>query len=127
VADRRKAKPGSEREFRDRVMRLAKDHGWLRMHPLRSQLPAERGGGWTTNMAGEKGYPDLTLVHPRYGRLVFLELKSAKGRPQPDQLVWISALQRVQGVEAYVVSPNDWDQLQRIISRPWRTPITPVS
>lgn len=120
----RKPKVGSENEFRARVMKLAKDHGWLRMHPLRAQLPPERGGGWTTNTAGEKGYPDLTLVHPRYGRVVFLELKSDSGRADPLQLVWIAALQRCTGVEAYVVAPRDWSEVQYLLSRPWRKPAT---
>lgn len=119
----RKPKPGSEHEFRNRVMTLAKDHGWLRMHPLRAQLPPERGGGWTTNMAGDQGYPDCTFVHPRYGRLLVLELKGKTGRPTPQQLVWIAAFQRVPGVQAFVVKPADWPMIQLIISRPWRTPL----
>jgi hypothetical protein len=119
----RKAQPGSEREFRERVMKLAKEHGWLRMHPLRSQLPAERGGGWSTNMSGEKGYPDLTFVHPVWGRVVILELKGQRGRLDPLQERWIKAWQRAMRrapkvVACYVVKPEDWDEVQHLLTRP---------
>jgi hypothetical protein len=62
---------------------LAQRLGWLAYHTHRSdRSPA--------------GFPDLTLVHPGAGRLVFAELKRQKrSNPTPAQVGWLDALERV--------------------------------
>jgi hypothetical protein len=72
----------SEAEFQKAVVDLAQLRGWLVMHIADSR----RGLG--------PGYPDLTLLHPRTGQLLFVELKSANGRVSPDQQRWLDALRR---------------------------------
>lgn len=59
---------------------LAQRLGWLAYHTHRSdRSPA--------------GFPDLTLVHPRAGRLIFAELKRQKrSNPTPAQVAWLDAL-----------------------------------
>lgn len=115
--------PADEKELRKRVMDLARDFGWLRMHPLRAQLPPDRGSAWTTNAMGEKGYPDVTLVHPLWGRVVVLELKGPRGQTSPEQRRWMRAWQTAAAaapgtIAAYVVKPADWPAVQRLLTRP---------
>ena len=57
------------------------------------------------------GFPDLTLV--RDGRLVFLELKTEKGKATAEQESWVAALALVPGVHAEIVYPRDLDRLLR--------------
>lgn len=54
----------------------------------------------------QRGLPDLILLHPRTGRLIFVELKSATGKLRPDQQAWLAAL-RIRH-EAYLWRPADW-------------------
>ena len=51
------------------------------------------------------GFPDLVMVHPRSGVIVFAELKSATGRVTPEQDQWLRAL-AVRGA-AFVWRPRD--------------------
>lgn len=55
-----------------------------------------------------KGWPDLVLVHPGIGRILFRELKSDKGNPTPEQTEWLTVL-RTSGLDACVWRPGDWD------------------
>lgn len=53
----------------------------------------------------EPGYPDLCMV--RRGRLVYAELKSAKGRVRPEQHAWLAELAAA-GAETYLWRPEHW-------------------
>src|SRR5690606_18787452 len=58
--------------------------GWLGYHTYRSTRSPE-------------GFPDLCLVHPKAGRLVFAELKRQKrSNPTPAQVEWLEALTTVE-------------------------------
>ena len=90
----------SEAAFQSLVIDVAEFNGWTVHH---QQPTKARSGKWITS--GKAGFPDLTLLRPP--QLVFLELKRVGGEATPKQKRWISDLQRVPGVEAYVVSPAD--------------------
>ena len=83
----------SERNLQKQVIALAKFLGYKVYHPLLSK--------WS-----EKGWPDLSMV--RGSRLVFIELKSEKGKVTDSQRAWLAALERVPGVQCYVFKPSDW-------------------
>lgn len=53
------------------------------------------------------GYPDLTLVHPYVGKLIFAELKSERGRLRKAQRAWHDALAQCYGVEVHEWRPRD--------------------
>lgn len=105
LADQAEAMPArdmSEAQFQAWVVRRARRLGWQRQfHVLRSQV---KEGRWTTNTSSP-GVPDLWLLRPP--RLIVLELKRWGGKATDEQSAWIAGLQKVPGVDAYVVDPGD--------------------
>ena len=87
--------PMSEASFRDKhVIPLAKALGWEHYFTQNSRRSPE-------------GFPDLVLVHTSPGRLLFRELKTAKGRLTPKQRHWLRILTAA-GEDAAVWRPADW-------------------
>ena len=77
---------------------------WFRLQFPNKLLNADTGGVWTRNIATamknkvsghSNGYPDLFIPEPteKYKGL-FIEMKSAKGYPTPEQKFWISELNK---------------------------------
>jgi hypothetical protein len=58
---------------------------------------------WRTTYAGDRGFPDLMMVHPTRGGL-FVELKTDLGKVTPEQQQWLDTL-REAGFEAYCWRP----------------------
>ena len=57
------------------------------------------------------GFPDLVIVFPRTGALLFVELKSTSGSLQPEQVQWLEALRRAERIavrEVHLWRPEDW-------------------
>src|SRR5262249_41205651 len=82
----------TEAQFQTDVIAYALLHGWLPYHTHDSQR-------------SHPGFPDLVLVSPRAGRLVFAELKTMRGRISSHQRNWIAALGAV-GQEVYIWRPD---------------------
>ena len=62
------------------------------------------------------GFPDLVLLRPP--ELLFIELKSARGRIAVDQHLWIDQLGQVDYITADVVRPDRADDLiRRLLAR----------
>lgn len=87
-----RSKPESEASIQKRIVAAAKMLGWTVYHPAYS-------------IGSDPGYPDLTCVHPTRG-VLWLELKSAKGRVSERQEHWIGELAAA-GQRAYVIFPQD--------------------
>ena len=81
-----------EADLQATVVKLARTLGWYCYHTHDSRRSAP-------------GFPDLVMVHPRSGALLFAELKSATGRVTPEQDQWLRAL-AVRGV-AFVWRPRE--------------------
>lgn len=92
----------SEKEFQTRVMRFAREHGWVVFHPVPSQV---RPGVWRTDGSG---FPDLVLAHYAKG-VVFAELKTRTGKLRAAQDEW--ELHLAPHVEYHVWRPADWDEI----------------
>jgi acetyl esterase/lipase len=79
--------------------------GWAWIH----HRPARRAQGkWTTPTQGSsaKGFPDIVAVRPP--RVLWLELKTERGRVSPEQTDWLERL-RASGQEVHVIRlPRDW-------------------
>lgn len=87
------AKTMTEDQLLAQVLGIAKLYGWRTAHFRPAQT---RSGRWVTAVQGDgKGYPDLTLAHGPAGRLVFAELKTARGKVTPEQADWLHALELV--------------------------------
>lgn len=106
--------PPSEREFQRQVIEYARLHGWRTLH-IR---PARTAHGWRTPVAGQGvGFPDILCVGERVpvaGRLVVVELKSARGKLTEAQKEWLAAL-ALAGVETHVWKPDSWPEIERIL------------
>ena len=96
----------TEREFQRAVVELARLMGW-RVHHTRPALTQR--GRWLTPIQGDAGFPDLVLCRPP--RLIVAELKRVGGQPTPAQRGWREALQACAGVECYLWTPNDWQEI----------------
>jgi VRR-NUC domain len=79
----------SEAEMLAAIIDAGRMLGWRCAH----FRPARTGRGWRTAVAGDgAGFPDLVLAHPVAKRVLFVELKSAKGRLARDQEAWAATL-----------------------------------
>lgn len=95
----------SEADWQSTVVDLAHALGWIVAH----FRPARTKDGWRTAVAYDgRGFPDI--VAARDGRVVFLELKTARGRVTPHQQAWLDILPA-----AHVIRPGDWQRLQEIL------------
>ena len=93
-------KATTEAQYQKQIVDLAEACGWLVWHdfdPRRN--PA--------------GLPDLLLV--RGPVLLFLEVKTEKGKVRPEQEAFIGRLKQVKRVSADVVRPRHWDQLAEVL------------
>jgi hypothetical protein len=91
---------------------LATMLGWLHA----GFRPAMTKEGWRTPATGElgKGFPDLVLVHPSKGRLLFAELKSDTGSLSPAQ-VYVHSILKEAGYPVNVWRPRDLDAIAEVL------------
>lgn len=110
VDDRRVRRPNAtEDDVLVLVRQAAALGGWLCYHTHDSRRSPE-------------GFPDIVAVHPQLGRMVFAELKSAKGKVTPDQEQWLAALQTTTTVTGdrrvhpaiYLWRPADVDAILQV-------------
>jgi hypothetical protein len=101
-----------EREFQKKVIELAHMFGWKIAH-FRTAINA-RGVHMTPVAADGKGWPDLVLVHPGRGVVLFRELKSDTGRLDPHQIAWGEWLLAC-GMDWGMWKPKDWDTIVGVL------------
>lgn len=82
----------TEKLFLQQVRNLARLFDWLEFHPHDSRRSTP-------------GFPDLVLARPP--DVLFIELKTAVGRPTSAQRAWLEALGQCNGVESYLWRPAD--------------------
>ena len=87
----------TEKQFLQQVKDLARLRGWQTYHNLNAR-------------GSDPGFPDLVLV--RDGRLLFIELKTEKGRISPVQDIWLKRLREVGTVRAFLWRPHDWPEIE---------------
>ena len=101
----------SEAECQRTIVEAARVGGWL----VHAERPAQTAGRHMTPIQGNRGFPDLVLVHERRHQVVVVELKRKPNRLEPDQQKWIEAL-AVSGVDARVVwVPEQLDDFVRFL------------
>lgn len=89
-----------EKEFLQLVKDAARVHGWLTYHNLDAR-------------GSDPGFPDLVLVRPPV--VLFVELKTERGRVRPEQQTWIDKLKLCRRVDADVVRPHHWPELVKVL------------
>jgi hypothetical protein len=82
----------TEKEWLATVRGWAKLAGWRTYHTLRS-------------FGSAGGFPDLVLVRAATGEILWVELKTEKGKVRPDQQAWIDDLTAC-GQRAFVWRPS---------------------
>jgi len=94
----------SERAWAAQVTELARTLGYQRSyHTFDSRRSSS-------------GFPDLVLVRDR---IVYAELKTAKGKLSAEQSGWLDALAQAGG-EAYLWRPADLDEVAKVLGKRWR-------
>ncbi len=104
--------PISEQEFQTQIIDLARRFDWRYFHARPGKTA---GGRWATQMSGDPGYPDLTMV--RGNRLIFAELKTDAGKATDQQVEWLSALNAVEHRTAQLWRPHDLETVAELLRR----------
>lgn len=109
----------TEANLQSAVIDLAQELGWMVFHARTGRTGS---GAWLTYMAGQSGYPDLTLA--RKGTVLFVELKSEKGRLSEGQKEWgqhLTPNQRNACHSYHVWRPLDWidGTVETVLRRGW--------
>lgn len=74
----------------------------------------------TQDSRGSKpGFPDDVWIRP-YDALIFAELKDRHRKPTQEQLTWLSVLQTITHVEAYLWRPGDLETATARLTQPRR-------
>jgi hypothetical protein len=101
----------NETEFQGAVLDLAKLFGWRVAH----FRPARTEQGWRTAVAADgKGFPDLVLIHPKYG-VLFRELKTDTTQLSADQEAWRDSLLDA-GADWDIWRPRDMPLIKALLS-----------
>jgi len=100
----------TEAQFQAQVLHLAKMFGWRTAH----FRPAKTSQGWRTAVQGDGiGFPDLILVRKE---MIVAELKRDRTcKTTPNQDAWLEAFRFVPGVLVYLWTPEDWDEIERVL------------
>ncbi len=112
----------NEAQFQAQLVKFAQRRGWLVFHVAdsRKEVSRRRGGVTVKELVGDplaKGYPDLTLTHPRRRLFVVRELKTNTGRVTAEQQKWLDALAAA-GVDVDVWRPRDLKSIERFLAGP---------
>jgi hypothetical protein len=108
AADLRRSTSSSEKDFQKAVTDALNALGWRWCH----SRPARTSKGWRTALSGDAGYPDITAV--RRDRVVFIELKTERGRLTEEQGVWLADLGAA-GAEVFCWRPSDWPEIEKAL------------
>ena len=82
----------TEKQLQAAVLQLAQVLGYLSYHTHCS-------------IRSQPGFPDLVMVRNR--RVLWRELKSARGKPTPAQRDWLDRLAQA-GQDVGIWTPDDW-------------------
>lgn len=99
-----------EREFQQKVIRIAQQYGWRVYHTPRVPFG---NGRYATPTVGDTGFPDLILARGR--RLIFAELKADSGKLRPNQRDWLHTLAQT-GAECYLWRPKDLPTIYTLLA-----------
>jgi len=105
----------TEKQLQSTVLGWAKAYGWLAYHQLDTGGRDTNGNVYYSRRIGP-GFPDLVLCHPVWGKLIFAELKTDKGKVSENQQEWLEALRKTK-TAVYVWRPRDMPEIEQILQR----------
>ena len=85
----------SERQLQKNVIELAQVLGYTLVYHTWNSLHSP------------KGWPDLVLCKPSEERIIYIELKSEKGKLTPAQTEWLDGIHACRQ-ETHIFRPSDW-------------------
>lgn len=104
----------SEDELQTSVIDLAHFYRFKVAH-FRSVKVTRKDGStfWQTPVQADgEGFVDLVLIRAGakegMGRVIFVELKSERGKTEPAQTEWLTLLKLTQRVEVFLWRPSHW-------------------
>jgi hypothetical protein len=102
----------TERQFLEQVKSAARLFGWAWWHDSATNAPRNcwQCGAHQRVERNLKGFPDLLLV--RGEDLLFVELKSDRGRTSEAQSEWLGRLGAVRRVRVEVWRPAIWRSVE---------------
>lgn len=100
----------TEKQFSSQVEDLFDLYQWTWTHFRPGMM---QSGRWVTPLSGFKGFPDYCAV--KKDKLIFLELKSDKGKTSPSQKIWLSKLKDA-GCDVYVFKPSDFEKIVEVLN-----------
>ncbi|MDP2730868.1 MAG: VRR-NUC domain-containing protein [Dehalococcoidales bacterium] len=108
----------TEAEFESAVVQFAQLHHWkvAGFRPARVTKDGKETYRTAWKYSG-MGFPDLVCVRPqdhRPGRILFIELKSEKGKLSQEQEWWARAITAANG-EWYSWKPSMWPQIESVL------------
>ena len=86
-------------------------NGWTWKH----DRPARTKDSWRTAISGKKGFPDYPAARERDHRFILIETKSEDGKLSPDQQEWREILEKIPGIEYYLVRPSDRERIEEVL------------
>jgi hypothetical protein len=91
------------RQFMPQVIKLAKRHNWKVYHVYNSRKT-------------DPGWPDLVML--KNGRMLVVELKSAKGVTTPAQDEWLASFNAIHCADILVMvwRPADWPEIEKVLA-----------
>ena len=103
----------TEAQFARQVYDLAALTGWSFVH----FRPARTAHGWRTPVEGSlgAGFPDLILAHPHRQQVLFIELKTERGRLSPAQEE-VHDFLRAAGADVRTWRPSDLPAIQEALT-----------
>ena len=100
----------SEKTLQDTFMAEARILGWSVWHHSDSRKMVRRGKNYIpVGDPDAKGFPDLTMCHPRWG-VVFIECKKELGKLEPEQEIARNALLSA-GAKWFLLKPSTQKRL----------------
>lgn len=93
----------TEKELQSAIVDVLDAYGWRFAHFRPAQA---QSGNWMTAMQGHIGYPDITAV--KGVKILFIELKSEKGKVRPEQDDWLTDLADAY-LGVHLVRPSNLD------------------
>ena len=105
----------TEAEFQNAVIKFAREHGWEWIYHTLNSKGSEAGHLDITALRTKSSFKARGISIIGSVKAVLLECKMPGKKPTKAQLKVIDLWSRVPGVEARVVYPADWPEIERIL------------